>query len=139
MSSMGINLLGVKKLSIPHKFDILTGKRTISLTTYYKSGKSVSTPVEYVRSDDKLYVSTPEASYKVKRIRGNSTAVIASCSMRGKITGPNIDVQVRILSEEEGKVAQELVDVLFQGLFRQTLLKLRSRGKKEKRVILEIT
>jgi len=64
-------------LSIPHKFDILTGKRTISLTTYYKSGKSVSTPVEYVRSGDKLYVSTPETSYKVKRIRGNSTAVIA--------------------------------------------------------------
>jgi hypothetical protein len=59
--------------------------------------------------------------------------------MRGKITGPNIDVQVRILSEEEGKVAQELVDVLFQGIFRQTLMKLRSWRKKEKRVILEIT
>jgi PPOX class probable F420-dependent enzyme len=133
-----IGLLGVKRLSIPHKFDTLTGKRTISLTTYYKSGKSVSTPVEYVRVDDKLYVSTPEASYKVKRIRGNSTAVIASCTMRGKITGPNIDVQVRILSEEEGKVAQEAVDVLFQGLFYRIWLKLMPGRKKEKRVILEI-
>ena len=56
-------------MSIPHKFDKLTGKRTISLTTYYKSGKPVSTHVEFVRSDDKLYVSTPNLGYLAHRLR----------------------------------------------------------------------
>ena len=103
-----INLKGVIHLSPSHKFDILARKRTISLTTYYKSGKAVSTPVEFVRSDDRLFFSTPETSYKVKRIHNNSNAVIASCTMRGKITGPEINVQVKILSEEETMVLEEV-------------------------------
>ena len=133
-----INLKGEIQLPPLHKFDILTGKRTISLTTYYKSGKAVSTPVEFVRSDDRLYFSTPETSYKVKRIHNNSNAVIASCTMRGKITGPEINVQVKILSEEEGKVAREALDVLYQGLMYRIMIKIMFWRKKEKRVYLEI-
>ena len=133
-----IGTLGEKRLSNPHKFDILAGNRTISLTTYYKGGKSVSTPVEFVRSDDRLFVSTPEVSYKVKRIRSNSNAVIASCTMRGKITGPKIDVRVRILSEEEGKLAKEALDLLYQGLFYRIIIKTMFWRKQEKRVFLEI-
>lgn len=127
-----------KRLSNSHKFDILAGKRTISLTTFYNSGKAVATPVEFVRSDDRLYVSTPINSYKVKRLRGNSNAVIASCTMRGKITGSEIDVRVRILSEEEGKVAKETLDVLYQGLLYRIMGKLMFWRKKEDRVYLEI-
>lgn len=125
-------------MSNPHKFDILAGKRTISLTTYYKNGKDVATPVEFVRSDDRLYVSTPINSYKVKRLRGNSNAVIASCTMRGKKNGSEIDVQVRILTEEEGKVAKETLDVLYEGLIYRIMGKIMFWRKKEKRVYLEI-
>jgi len=126
-------------LSTPHKFDILAGKRTISLTTYYKSGKAVSTPVEFVRSDDKLYISTEKVSYKVKRLSNNSKAVVASCTMRGKVTGPEIDVAVKIIPQDEGKFAQEKLDVLYQGLIYRIMYKIMFWRSKKEVVFLEIT
>ncbi|MHA2175597.1 MAG: PPOX class F420-dependent oxidoreductase [Candidatus Hodarchaeales archaeon] len=126
-------------MSTPHKFDSLAGKRTISLTTFYKSGKPVSTPVEFVRDDDKLYVSTEKSSYKVKRLRNNPKAEIASCTMRGKITGSKIDVQVKIISQEDGKFAQEKLDVLYQGLIYRIMHKIMFWRSKEEVVYLEIT
>ncbi|MHA1444303.1 MAG: PPOX class F420-dependent oxidoreductase [Candidatus Hodarchaeales archaeon] len=126
-------------MSTPHKFDILAGKRTISLTTYYKSGKAVSTPVEFVRSDDKLYISTEKVSYKVKRLSNNSKAVVASCTMRGKVTGPEIDVAVKIIPQDEGKFAQEKLDVLYQGLIYRIMYKIMFWRSKKEVVFLEIT
>ena len=125
-------------MSKSDKFSSLTGKRTISLTTFYKSGKSVATPVEFVRSDDKLYVSTEKKSYKVKRLRNNSKGVVASCTMRGKITGPPIDVQVKIIPQGEGKSIQEKLDVLYQGFFYRIMYKILSWRSKEEVVYLEI-
>ena len=125
-------------LANPEKFDNLTGKRTISLTTFYKNGKGVATPVEFVRSEDKLYVSTEKDSYKVKRLRNNSKAVIASCTMRGKITGPEIDVQVTIKPQEKGKIIQEKLDVLYQGFFYWIMRKLLFWRSKKEVVYLEI-
>jgi PPOX class probable F420-dependent enzyme len=125
-------------MSTPHKFDILEG-RTISLTTFYKSGKAISTPVEFVRSDDKLYVSTEKSSYKVKRLRNNPKAVVATCTMRGKITGPKIDTQVKIISQEDGKFIQEKLDVLYQGLLYRIMHKVMFWRSKEEVVYLEIT
>jgi PPOX class probable F420-dependent enzyme len=126
-------------LSTPHKFDSLNGKRTISLTTFYKSGKPVSTPVEFVRDDNKLYVSTEKSSYKVKRLRHNPKAEIASCTMRGKITGPKIDVQVRIIPQEDGELIQKKLDVLYQGFIYRTIYKILSWRSTEEVVYLEIT
>ena len=131
-------LFGEKRVSTPHKFDSLSGKRTISLTTYYKSGKAVSTPVEFVRSDDKLYVSTEKSSYKVKRLRNNSKAEIASCTMRGKITGPKIDVQVKIIAQKDGEFIQEKLDVLYQGFIYKIMYKILSWRSKKEVVYLEI-
>ncbi|MHA1933498.1 MAG: PPOX class F420-dependent oxidoreductase [Promethearchaeota archaeon] len=125
-------------MSTSHKFDILEG-RTISLTTFYKSGKAVSTPVEFVRSNDKLFVSTEKKSYKVKRLRGNSKAVVATCTMRGKITGPEIDVQVKIIPQSEGNDIQEKLDVLYQGLLYRIMYKIMFWRSKEEVVYLEIT
>ena len=126
-------------MSTPHKFDILEGKRTISLTSFYKNGKPVSTPVEFVRFEDKLYVSTEKSSYKVKRMRNNPKIEIASCTMRGKITGPKIDAQVRIIPQEDGKFAQEKLDVLYQGLIYKILYKVMYWRSKKEVVYLEIT
>ena len=136
---LNFDLFSEKRLTTPHKFDSLARKRTISLTTFYKSGKPVSTPVEFVRADDKLYVSTEVSSYKVKRLRNNSKVEIASCTMRGKITGPKIDAQVKIISQEDGKFAQEKLDVLYQGLVYRIMYKVMFWRSKEEVVYLEIT
>ncbi len=126
-------------MSRNNKFNYLKGKRTISLTTYYKSGKAVATPVEFVHHENKLFVSTRKDSYKVKRLKRNSNAVIAPCTMRGKITGPETEVKVRILSADEEEVAREALKSLYSGFFSKIFVKLTSWRDKSERVFLEIT
>ncbi|MFX0087431.1 MAG: PPOX class F420-dependent oxidoreductase [Candidatus Hodarchaeota archaeon] len=126
-------------MSSNNKFDYLKGKRTISLTTYYKSGKAVATPVEFVHHENKLFVSTRKDSYKVKRLKYNSNALIAPCTMRGKITGPETKVKVRILSADEEEVAREALKSLYSGFFSRILVKLTSWRDKSERVFLEIS
>ncbi|MHA2055019.1 MAG: PPOX class F420-dependent oxidoreductase [Candidatus Hodarchaeales archaeon] len=128
--------------SVSNAFDYLKGEKFISLTTFYKSGKGVATPVEYIRKGEKLYVATSEDSYKVKRLRNNSSALLAPCTMRGKLKGENIDVEARILPEEEEQVAIEAINELYDNIFYKLvfmLSKLAFWRKKEKRVYLEIT
>ncbi|MHA2305260.1 MAG: PPOX class F420-dependent oxidoreductase [Candidatus Hodarchaeales archaeon] len=122
-----------------HKFDYLAGNRTISLTTYYKSGKAVATPVEFVRSGNKLYVSTRIGSYKVKRLKNNPNALIAPCTMRGKLRGQEIEVKAKILPKSEERKAREALKELYQGFFIKILGKLTSWRDKEEIVYLEIT
>jgi len=123
----------------PKKFDYLKGKRTISLTTFYRSGKGVATPVEFAHSNGKLYCSTRKDSYKVKRLKNNPKGIIAPCTMRGKITGPSVKVLVRILPGEEEEIAREAMKVLYSGFLSKIMLKLMAWRDKSERVYLEIT
>jgi len=68
-------------------FDFLNQEKYISLTTYYKNGRGVATPVEFIISGNRLFISTRKDSYKVKRIQNNKNAEITPCTMRGKIKG----------------------------------------------------
>ncbi len=123
-------------------FEYLDGERFISLTTFYKNGRGIATPVEYVKKHDKLYVATREDSYKVKRLRNNDRASIAPCTMRGKLKGKKIDVKIRILSENEENLAIEALKELYNNLFYKLFFgisKLAFWRKKSKTVYLEIT
>lgn len=94
--------------SIPTDFDHLNIKSTISLTSFYQSGKAVAIPVEALKYNDKLYVSTWQNSYKVKRIANTPNIKVAPCTMRGKLTGPIMDARARIVPQDEGGDAQEV-------------------------------
>jgi PPOX class probable F420-dependent enzyme len=123
-------------------FDYLKGERFISLTTFYKSGKGVATPVEYIRKEDKIYVATSEDSYKVKRLRNNNSATLAPCTMRGKIKGEKIDVKVRILPEDEEEIGIKAMNELYDNFVYKIMFKLSKLAfwrKEGKRVYLEIT
>ena len=75
----------------------IKGQKYIDLATLRKDGTAVHTPVWFGEKDDKLYVMTRSDSGKYKRIRNNPRIRIASCTMRGKITGPEFAANVRIL------------------------------------------
>ena len=62
----------------------------MSLISFRKNGTAVPTPVWFSEKDDKLYVMTRSDSGKYKRIRNNPQVRIAPCTMRGKITGPEV-------------------------------------------------
>ncbi len=98
------------------KFEYLKEIRTINLTTFYKSGKSVATPVQFAHHEGKLYVSTRKNSYKVKRIKNNSNGLIAPCTMKGKEIGPQIEVRVRILPKTEEYIAVEALKEDYSGV-----------------------
>jgi PPOX class probable F420-dependent enzyme len=94
-------------MSIPRE---IQGQKYISLATFRKNGEAVRTPVWFGEKDDKLYVMTRSDSGKYKRIRNNPQVRIASCTMRGKITGPEFAGTARILPPEDWPEARKTIE-----------------------------
>jgi len=82
-------------------FSVVKGQKYMSLTTFRKSGKLVSTPVWFVEKNDKLCVWTQLTSGKVKRLRHNSRVTLAPCTMGGKVIGPTVEGIARLVSPQE--------------------------------------
>ena len=85
------------------------GQRYISLATFRKSGAAVYTPVWFAEENGKLYVMTSDTTGKYKRIRNNPQVRIAPCTIRGKITGPEIAATARILPTSDGQQVRGLI------------------------------
>jgi PPOX class probable F420-dependent enzyme len=114
-------------------FSDLIGEKFISLTTYYKNGRGVATPVDFFMVNDILYVDTKKDSYKVKRIKKTPIAKIAPCTEYGKLKGPEREVSVRIVIGEEIEVAKEAFRERDSSLGHRILAKLffwRLRGER---------
>jgi uncharacterized protein len=79
----------------------IRGQKYISLGTFRKSGAKIATPVWFGEDGDKLYVMTLSKMGKTKRIRNNPQVTVAPCTMRGKVTGPEVAALARILPQEE--------------------------------------
>jgi PPOX class probable F420-dependent enzyme len=100
--------------NLPHNIVVpipreIHGQKYISLATFRKNGTAVPTPVWFGEEDDKLYVMSRSDSGKYKRIRNNPQVRVASCTMRGKITGPEFAAVARILPPEDWPHARETV------------------------------
>ena len=86
------------------------GQKYLSLGTFRKTGAKVATPVWFGEDGDKLYVMTLSNMGKTKRIRNNPQVTVASCTMRGKLTGPEIAATARILPPEEFAHARHTIN-----------------------------
>src|SRR5215467_4515 len=91
----------------------LQGQRYISLTSFRKNGVPVTTPVWFGEKGGKLYVFSNPKAGKVKRIRNNSLVLLAPCTMRGRITGPELRGKARILPEEDWPRARKTLEVKY--------------------------
>lgn len=96
---------------------ILERQQYANLFTYRKSGEAVKTPVWFALHNGKAYVMTTAEAGKVKRIRNNAKVTIGASDRAGKPLGPTVPATARILSAEEGKQANELLDAKY-GLFK---------------------
>jgi PPOX class probable F420-dependent enzyme len=105
----------------------LESKRHISLETYRKNKEPVRTPVWFVIRDNFIQVVTREKTGKVKRIKNNQQVRIATCTIRGKITGEWMSGIVKILTDVETNNAVKLRDQKY-GLVAK-IAKFVSRGK----------
>ena len=111
----------------------------INIKTFRKNGEGAATPVWFLEDNDKFYICTGGATYKVKRIRNNSEVQIAPSDARGNLKGEYFEGEARILAKDE-------VDPIYT-LFRKKYSGFRiwnffaNLGKKEekKHIYLEIT
>src|SRR5215831_2141057 len=85
-------------------------QKYVSLTTFRKTGVGVPTPVWFGEEDGKLYVMTRHDMGKAKRIRNNSSVKVAPCTIRGKVTGPEVAASARILPPEEHQRARQTIN-----------------------------
>ena len=81
----------------------LESEKYISLETYRRNEQHVRTPVWFVIKNDLVYVVTRDQTGKIKRIRHNQQVKIASCTIKGNITGEWIGGTAKILNEEDTK------------------------------------
>ena len=79
----------------------IASAKCISLTTFKRDGTPVATPIWFNIIDDKILLTTPATSWKVKRIRNNPRVGFATCTQRGAVTGPVFTGTARIISAEE--------------------------------------
>jgi PPOX class probable F420-dependent enzyme len=88
----------------------IAGQKYISLTTFRKSGAGVRTPLWFAEADGKLCFMTRNDSGKYKRIRNNSKVLVAPCTMRGKVTGPDFPATARVLPRDQWPAAKGLLN-----------------------------
>ncbi len=88
----------------------ISGQKYISLTTFRKNGVPVRTALWFAEADGKLYFMTRNDSGKYKRIRNNSRVLVAPCTMRGTVTGPEFQGIVRLLPREQWPSAKRLIN-----------------------------
>jgi len=119
-------------------FAVLKGHKCISLTTFRKSGKPVSTPVRFAVESGKLYVVTGTKTGKVQRIRSNPKVQLAPRTMRGKVVGPTIEAVARILRADEEALAERALKPSHGWMMRIGSFLVRLRGDRGERVYLEI-
>jgi PPOX class probable F420-dependent enzyme len=131
----------MSQLSQTHEnkaFAVLQGHKYISLTTFRKSGKPVSTPVRFGVESGKLYVVTGTKTGKFKRIRSNPKVQLAPCTMRGKVVGPTIEAVARILPADEWALAERALKRNRSSMMRIGIFLVRLSGGRGEPVYLEI-
>ncbi|HET7750443.1 MAG TPA: ubiquitin-like small modifier protein 1 [Terriglobales bacterium] len=93
-----------------NSFANVAGKKYLSLASFRKNGQAVRTPLWFAEQDGKLYFMTRDDSWKFKRIRSNPRVLVAPCTMRGRITGPDVEGRARILEPWEFPPARRALE-----------------------------
>jgi PPOX class probable F420-dependent enzyme len=88
----------------------IRGQKYIALTTFRKSGVGVITPVWFGEEGEKLYIMSRSTSGKYKRIGNSPRVQVAPCTIRGAITGQQLDATSRILPPEEHAHARAAIN-----------------------------
>jgi PPOX class probable F420-dependent enzyme len=77
----------------------------LNLATYRRNGQEVRTPVWFAGAGALHYLFSAGEAGKVKRIRANGRARVASCDARGGITGEWFEAAARLV-EDEAEIQQ---------------------------------
>ena len=85
------------------------GHNFLALETFKKDGTGVITPLFFVEHEGILYMRSPMASWKVKRMRNNPQVRVVPSDVRGEPKGEWVKGQAQIYHESEMSWVNELV------------------------------
>lgn len=74
-------------------------RKCISLVTFKRDGTAVPSPIWFNVINNTIVVTSPSDAWKVKRIRNNPRVEFATCTQRGRVTGPYFSGTARILPD----------------------------------------
>jgi PPOX class probable F420-dependent enzyme len=89
---------------------VFDGETYLSLESYRRNGQAVATPVWFAQDRNIIYIYSLADAFKVKRIRNNPRVRIAPCGARGQLKGEWVEARARILSGDEERRADSLLD-----------------------------
>ena len=100
-------------------FTSLRSANYINLTTFRRSGEAVATPLWFAEHGGVLYAQTFPSAGKLKRIRYTARVTVASCTLNGKMRGPQIEGRARIVTDEQEMLLAEAALARKYGLTRR--------------------
>ena len=86
----------------------VTGKY-LSVTSFKRDGTGVATPVWFVADNGNLLIETERDSFKARRIRRNSSVLIAACTASGRLRGEQVTAEASFLPESEREHVEQLM------------------------------
>jgi PPOX class probable F420-dependent enzyme len=113
-----------------------SNQKYVNLETFKKSGQAVRTPLWFVEADGVLYMRTPAASAKVRRIRNNPQVRVVPSDARGNPLGLWLDGEARLIDAENAEWVNDLIKRKY-GLLKR-LIDIRSRLKGTKAVVIAV-
>ena len=111
-------------------------QKYVNLETFKKSGQAVRTPLWFIEEHDVLYMRTPAASAKVKRIRNNPSVRIVPSDVRGNPLGTWLEGEAHLIDADDAGWVNELIKRKY-GLLKR-LIDIRSRLKGTKAVVIAV-
>ena len=111
------------------------------LTTFKRDGSRASVPIWQAVGDDRIYMFTEAASWKVKRLRRDPRIEITTCDWRGNLDGgPTWSGSARV-AEDAATIAKAYEALDRKYGWQKWLVDLLSKigGRYDARAILEIT
>lgn len=100
-AAVGALDLGRSEKNGAEGFEHLGGRQYVNLTTFRRSGEEVTTPVWFVLVDERLYMTTPPDSGKMKRIRNDPRVIVTPATFWGASRGEGVEGLARDVGDEE--------------------------------------
>ena len=111
----------------------------LNLGTFRRSGAAVDTPVWFAAHGRVLVAFSQRESGKVKRLRNSPRARIAACDVRGRLTGPWLEVSARVIEDpERAEAALGALRARYGLQFRLLELFARLTGRRKGWAVLEL-
>jgi hypothetical protein len=111
----------------------------ISIKTFRKNGNGAAVPVWFVEENEKYYICTGGATFKVKRIRNNPKVEIAECGPNGTLDGEYFEGNARILAPDNVDHIYKLFRKKYRGFRMWNFFANLGKKEEKKQFYLEIT